>query len=104
MQAKAGQNANKKVLRKRVKSTLLQRLQKERPRRFMNSFLCYAHGQRMKAKNGHLLSDWKGAHKGLGSKWKAVGAGRAKFVTLGKILAFAVFVKECPQYKEMLQV
>merc|ERR1712198_496402 len=99
---------NKKALRTKVKSTLLRRLQKERPRRFMNPFLCYAHEQRMKAKNGHLLSDWKAAHKGLGSKWRAVGAGRTKFVRHGKIPAFAVFVKEChkecPHYKELLTV
>jgi len=104
MQAKAAQKANKKVLRKKVKSTLLRRLQKERPRRFMNPFLCYAHEQRMKAKNGHLLSDWKAAHKGLGSKWRALGAGRAKFVRHGKVPAFAVFVKECPQHKDILPV
>jgi len=108
MQAKAAQKANKKVLRKKVKSPLMRRLQKERPRRFMNPFLCYAHEQRVKAKNGHLLSDWKAAHKGLGSKWRALGAGRAKFVRHGKIPAFAIFVKEChkecPYYKELLTV
>merc|ERR1719419_457966 len=54
--------------------------------------------------NGHLLSDWKAAHKGLGSKWRALGAGRAKFVRHGKIPAFAVFVKECQQHKEILPV
>merc|ERR1712154_697856 len=57
---------------------------------------------RMKARNGHLLSDWKTAHKGLGGKWRALGAGRAKFYKPGKIRAFALFVKESPQHKELL--
>ena len=63
MQTKATQKANKKVLRKRVKSRALRRLEKERPRRYMNPFICFAHEQKMKARNGHLLSDWKTAHK-----------------------------------------
>ena len=65
MQTKATQKANKKVLRKRVKSRALRRLEKERPRRYMNPFICFAHEQKMKARNGHLLPDWKTAHKGL---------------------------------------
>ena len=56
----------------------------------------------MKARNGHLLSDWKAAHKGLGAKWRALGAGRSKFGRQGKIPAFAMFVKESPQRKEIL--
>merc|ERR1712135_170414 len=56
----------------------------------------------MKARNGHLLSDWKTAHKGLGAKWRALGAGRSKFGRQGKIPAFAMFVKESPQRKEIL--
>jgi len=48
------------------------------------------------------LSDWRTAHKGLGAKWKALGAGRSKFGRQGKIPAFAMFVKESPQRKEIL--
>merc|ERR1712198_125800 len=102
MQTKATQKANKKVLRKRVKSKSIRRLEKERPRKFMNPFLCFAHEERVKANNGHLLSDWKAAHKGLGAKWRALGAGRSKFGRQGKISAFAMFVKESPQRKEIL--
>jgi len=104
MQAKAAQKANKKVFRKRVKSRALRRLEKERPRRYMNPFICFAHEQKMKARNGHLLSDWKTAHKGLGAKWRALGAGRSKFGRQGKIPAFAMFVKESPQRKEILPI
>jgi len=43
MQAKAAQKANKKVLRKDVKSRALRRLEKERPRRYINPFICFAH-------------------------------------------------------------
>ena len=64
MQAKAAQKASKKVMGKRVKSRMVRRLEKSRPRRFMNPFLCFAHEERMKAKNGHLLAEWKAAHKG----------------------------------------
>ena len=102
MQTKATQKANKKVLRKRVKSRALRRLEKERPRRYMNPFICFAHEEKTKARNGHLLSDWKAAHKGLGAKWRALGAGRSKFGRQGKIPAFAMFVKESPQRKEIL--
>jgi len=104
MQTKATQKANKKVLRKRVKSRALRRLEKERPRRYMNPFICFAHEEKMKARNGHLLSDWKAAHKGLGAKWRALGAGRSKFGRQGKIPAFAMFVKESPQRKEILPI
>ena len=102
MQAKAAQKASKKVMRKRVKSRMVRRLEKSRPRRFMNPFLCFAHEERMKAKNGHLVADWKAAHKGLGGKWRALGAGRAKFHKQGKVPAFAMFVKESPKRKELL--
>ena len=85
IQAKAAQKASKKVIRKQVKSRMVRRLEKSRPRRFMNQFLCFAHEERMKARNGHLLSDWKAAHKGLGGKWRALGAGRAKFYKAGII-------------------
>merc|ERR1712154_121047 len=99
---KAAQKASKKVIRKRVKSRMVRRLEKSRPRRFMNQFLCFAHEERMKAKNGRLLSDWKAAHKGLGGKWRALGAGRAKFHKSGKVPAFALYVKESPKHKELL--
>merc|ERR1719284_465152 len=56
------------------------------------------------ARNGHLLSDWKAAHKGLGAKWRALGGGRSKFGRKGKIPAFAMFVKESPQRKEILPI
>merc|ERR1712001_483912 len=102
IQAKAAQKASKKVMRKQVKSRMVRKLEKSRPRRFMNQFLCFAHEERMKAKNGHLLSDWKAAHKGLGGKWRALGAGRAKFHKSGKVPAFALFVKESPKRKELL--
>merc|ERR1712018_794092 len=102
IQAKAAQKASKKVMRKRVKPRMVRRLEKSRPRRFMNQFLCFAHEERMKARNGHLLSDWKAAHKGLGGKWRALGAGRAKFHKAGKVPAFALFVKESPKRKELL--
>merc|ERR1712088_1043766 len=78
------------------------KLEKSRPRRFMNQFLCFAHEESMKVRNGHLLSDWKAAHKGLGGKWRALGAGRAKFHKAGKVPAFALFVKESPKRKELL--
>merc|ERR1712203_1207844 len=100
--AKAAQKASKKVIRKRVKSRMVRGLEKSRPRRFMNQFLCFAHEERMKAKNGRLLSDWKAAHKGLGGKWRALGAGRAKFHKSGKVPAFALYVKESPKHKEFL--
>merc|ERR1712126_519478 len=51
-----------------------------------------------------LLSDWKAAHKGLGAKWRALGAGKAKFGKQGKIPSFAAFVKEYQQRKEILPV
>merc|ERR1712126_446222 len=102
MKAKAVQKVNRKVLRKKVKSRGLRRLEKVRPRRYMNPFICFAHEEKTKARNGHLLSDWKAAHKGLGAKWRALGAGRSKFGRQGKIPAFAIFVKESPQRKEIL--
>merc|ERR1712198_435499 len=99
-----GKKSSEKLLRKKVKSKDLRKLEKIRPRKFMNPFLCFAHEERAKAKNGHLLSDWKAAHKGLGAKWRALGSGKAKFAKQGKIPSFAAFVKECPQRKELLPV
>ena len=68
----------------------------------MNPFLCFAHEERKKSRGGHLLSDWKAAHKGLGAKWRALGAGKLKFHNQGKVPAFAMFVKQSPQRKEIL--
>merc|ERR1712154_353111 len=102
IQAKAAQKDSKKVMRKRVKPRVVQQLAKTRPRRFMNGFLCFAHEQRMRSKNGHMFAEWKAAHKGLGGKWRALGAGRAKFYKPGNVPAFALFVKECPKRKELL--
>ena len=68
----------------------------------MTPFLCFAHEERKKAKNGHLLPEWKAAHKGLGGKWRALGAGKSQFKRHGKVPAFAMFVKASPKHKEIL--
>jgi len=104
MVAGAQQKSSKTLLRKTVKPKSIRKLEKTRPRKFMNPFLCFAHEERAKAKNGHLLSDWKAAHKGLGAKWRALGTGKAKFVKQEKIPSFAAFVKEYSQRKEILPV
>merc|ERR1711872_1165270 len=39
-----------------------------------------------------------------GAKWRALGAGKAKFGKQGNIPSFAAFVKEYPQRKEILPV
>ena len=57
----------------------MRKLQGSRPKRYMNPFLLFAHEERKKAKNGHLLPEWKAAHKGLGGKWRALGAGKLQF-------------------------
>merc|ERR1712141_986270 len=99
---KASQSMKKKVSRKSIKSRPLRKLQKSRPKRYMNPFLCFAHEERKKWNSGRLLSDWRAAHKGLGSKWRALGAGKLKFHKQGKVPAFAMFVKQSPQRKEIL--
>merc|ERR1712141_216020 len=99
---KASQSMKKKVSRKSIKSRPLRKLQKSRPKRYMNPFLCFAHEERKKWKSGRLLSDWRAAHKGLGSKWRALGAGKLKFRNQGNVPAFALFVKQNPQRKEIL--
>ena len=86
MVARAKQKSNKTLLRKTIKPKSIQRLKRKRPRRFMNPFLCFVHEETAKAENGHLLHDWKAAHKGLGSKCMALGAGKAKFGKQAKIL------------------
>ena len=101
-QSKVPRKASKNVFRKPLKSRDLRKLQKSRPKRYMNPFLCFAHEERKIANNGHLLADWKAAHKGLGTKWRSLGVGRSKFQRKGKIPAFAVFVKESPKRKEIL--
>merc|ERR1712150_49098 len=91
-----------KVSKRAVKPRALRRLQKTRPKRYMNPFLCFAHEERKKAKSGQLLPEWKAAHKGLGAKWRALGAGKSKFQRKGKVPAFAMFVKESPKRKALL--
>merc|ERR1712080_34643 len=82
-QLKAAKRMKKNIVKRTVKSKLLRKLQKSRPKRYMNPFLCFAHEVRNNAKGIHsgpsLLHDWKAAHKGLGAKWRALGFGRAKF-------------------------
>ena len=51
-----------------------------------------------------MLSDWRVAHKGLGAKWRALGAGKAKFLKQRKIPGFAAFVKESQQLKDLLPI
>ena len=93
---------SKNGLRKTLISRDLRKLQKSRPKRYMNPFLCFAHEQRKKANNGHLLTEWKAAHKGLGAKWHALGAGKKHFQGKGKVPAFAMFIKGCQTRKELL--
>merc|ERR1712179_48511 len=100
--SKMKQNTKSKTSRTRMSSKELRKLQKSRPKRYMTPFLCFLHEERKKANNGQLLSNWKAAHKGLGSKWRALGTTKAKFQRKGKIPAFAVFVKECAKRKEIL--
>merc|ERR1711890_214351 len=74
--------------------------------RYMNPFLCFAHELRKKAKGVHsgsdLVSDWKIAHKGLGAKWRALRAEKSKYYNQGKVPAFALFVKENAERKQIL--
>ena len=102
--SKVPQLASRNVLKKPLKPRALRKLQKSRPKRYMNPFLCFAHEERKIAHNGHLLADWKAAHKGLGSKWRSLGAERSKFQRKGKVQAFALFVKESPKRKEILPI
>merc|ERR1712018_498479 len=99
---KGSQNMKKKGARKTIRSRVLRKLQKSRPKRYMNPFLCFAHEERKKWNSGRLLSDWRSAHKGLGAKWRALGAAKLKFRNQGKVPAFAMFVKQNPQRKEIL--
>merc|ERR1712080_262138 len=105
-QLKATKRMKKNIVKRPVKSKLLRKLQKSRPKRYMNPFLCFAHEVRKNSKGIHsgtsLISDWKAAHKGLGAKWRALGAGKAKFHKHGKVPAFVMFVKESAQRKQIL--
>ena len=84
----------------------LYRLQKLRPKRYMNPFLCFAQEQRKNFKSvtssGSLLSEWKAAHKGLGAKWRALANGNTKYYRQGKVPAFAMYVKDCPERNSIL--
>merc|ERR1712080_633308 len=105
-QLKATKRMRKNIVKRAVKSKLLRKLQKSRPKRYMNPFLCFAHEVRKNAKGVHsgsdLVSDWKAAHKGLGAKWRSLGAGKSKFYHQGKVPAFAMFVKESALRKQIL--
>ena len=72
----------------------------------MNPFLCFAQEQRKNFKSvsssGSLLSEWEAAHKGLGAKWRALGNGNTKQYKQGKVPAFAVYVKDCPERNSIL--
>ena len=56
-QTKAAQSMKKKANRKPVRSELLRKLQKSRPKRYMNPFLCFAHEVRKNAKGVYSGSD-----------------------------------------------
>merc|ERR1712110_1131393 len=70
-QFKAAQNKAKKIMKKQSKPRALRKLQKSKPKRYMNPYLCFLQEQRKLFKGGKLLSDWRLAHKGLGAKWRA---------------------------------
>merc|ERR1711874_90343 len=96
------QDKKVKVAKKAKVTRDLRVLQKSISKRYMNPFICFLHEERKKASNGKLLSDWKTAHKDLGSKWRALGVNKAKYPRNGTVPAFAVFVKECAKRKEIL--
>ena len=62
MHSKVARRASKKAHKRPVKSRDMRKLQGSRPKRYMNPFLLFAHEERKKAKNGHLLPEWKAAH------------------------------------------
>ena len=68
----------------------------------MNPFLCFVHEEMVKAKNGSLIPEWRTAHKGLGGKWRALGAARANFKRHGRTPAFAMFIKASEKRKAIL--
>ena len=101
-QFKTAQNKAKKIMKKQSKPRALRKLQKSKPKRYMNPYLCFLQEQRKLFKGGKLLSDWRLAHKGLGAKWRALGTGKARYQRQGKVPAFAMFVKNCPERKIVL--
>merc|ERR1711944_163851 len=101
-QFKTAQNRAKKIMKKQSKPRALRKLQKSKPKRYMNPYLCFLQEQRKLFKGGKLLSDWRLAHKGLGAKWRALGTGKARYQRQGKVPAFAMFVKNCPERKIVL--
>lgn len=100
--AKVAGKSLKKGNKQHVKSMALRRLQRSRPKRYMNPFLCFIHEEIVKAKKGTLLPAWKSAHKGLGGKWRALGSARANFKRHGNTPAFAMFVKASKKRQEIL--
>merc|ERR1711874_951488 len=84
-QFKTAQNKAKKIMKKQSKPRALRKLQKSKPKRYMNPYLCFLQEQRKLFKGGKLLSDWRLAHKGLGGKWKTMDkATKAKYVASSK--------------------
>merc|ERR1712080_437838 len=65
-QFKTAQNKARKIMKKQSKPRALRKLQKSKPKRYMNPYLCFLQEQRKLFKGGKLLSDWRLAHKGLG--------------------------------------
>merc|ERR1711992_457174 len=101
-QFKTAQNKAKKIMKTQSKPRALRKLQKSKPKRYMNPYLCFLQEQRKLFKGGKLLSDWRLAHKGLGAKWRALGTGKARYQRQGEVPAFAMFVKNCPERKIVL--
>merc|ERR1712179_611849 len=83
-------------------SKVLRRLKKLRPKRYMNPFLCFRHEERQKFKNRQLLPEWRSAHNGLGKRWRALGAGKAKYNRHGNVPVFASFVKQSNPRQKIL--
>ena len=100
--SKVARRHSKEAYKRPVKSRALRRLQRSRPVRYMNQFLLFAHDERKKAKEGKLLPAWKAAHRGLGAKWRSLGAGKAKYKKHGKVPAFAAFAKHSEKRKKVL--
>merc|ERR1712050_489467 len=101
-QFKTSQNKAKTIMKKQSKPRALRKLQKSKPKRYMNPYLCFLQEQRKLFKGGKLLSGWRLAHQGLGAKWRALGTGKTRYQRQGKVPAFAMFVKNCPERKIVL--
>merc|ERR1711992_255418 len=86
-QFKTAQNKAKKIMKKQSKPRALRKLQKSKPKRYMNPYLCFLQEQRKLFKGG---------------KWRALGTGKARYQRQGKVPAFAMFVKNCPERKIVL--